>query len=262
MGNAINSATELAGVKLFKGGPYADRGLGEAPKKAGQQMLSMGLGALPSLFAQIAGTSGVVNPFATATGSGTGTTAGGATGGTTEATTGYNNPYGLSPTQMAGYNEQAGLINARRKSALDALTSSQASRGLSSSTAKATAQLINRMADDEQNSIFANFATQAQQERMQGLAQLFSAAQNMIGTGTGTLQNAAANAANMSGQGMANLTSFLSTLAGIPGLMPGTGGGGGAGAGAGASPYLGGTFGSGCPAAPRSAGTPPSGARC
>lgn len=227
MGNLVNQLTGIAGIKLFPGGPYKDAGVGDQAlaasqplQAAGQQLLGMGTAAMPDLFSQIAGTAGINNPLGAMMGAQT-TTPG----------TGIQNPYGLSPTQLTGYNTQAGNINAQRKSALDAFRSSSTGRGLASSTAKATEQYINNLADTQLNQTFSNFVQQAQQQRMQGLLTLLSGAQQniaqgggLIGGNVGTLQNAAQQAQAASQQGIADFISALTTGLVAGGVIPTTAG--------------------------------------
>ena len=168
MSSVLNAITAPVGLKLLPGGPYNGRDATYAAEDAsksltqqGQGLLTQGTSALPGLYSQLASLFGVNNPFASSTpAAGSGTASAG----------GVADPYGMSATQTAQYNQTAAQINARRDAAIKSFRANAASRGLSSSSAKATEQYIHSLADNELNTAFASASTAAQQSKAQGAA--------------------------------------------------------------------------------------------
>lgn len=113
MGQAANAVTSLAGVKLFKGGPYADAGAGDkmqANQNAYMQQI------IP-IIASIASSAGIANPLVP-----------GSTGQFT------NDPYGLSPLDQASLNKQQGMDAASYDALMKKVDAELGARGLSLSS--------------------------------------------------------------------------------------------------------------------------------
>lgn len=230
MSSVLNAITAPVGLKLLPGGPYNGRDATYAAEDAsksltqqGQGLLTQGTSALPGLYSQLASLFGVNNPFASSTpAAGSGTASAG----------GVADPYGMSATQTAQYNQTAAQINARRDAAIKSFRANAASRGLSSSSAKATEQYIHSLADNELNTAFASASTAAQQSKAQGLLQLLSGAQSNISQGgqlaeggiQGTAQAGQQLAADSS-QSMSNLIGALTLGLKAGGVLPTTSGG-------------------------------------
>src|SRR5512135_2096446 len=159
MGSIANQLTSPLGVKLFSGGPYADRELGSAAlaaskplQQTGQNLLTSGSQALPDLFGQLGATAGVGSPFATGSSK---TDAWGQPVGGAQS-------YSLAPVFQFQYNALAAPINAARKQALQAAKGGLSARGLGKSGAHALEQQINAYADQDLSSAL-NQIMQAQQ---------------------------------------------------------------------------------------------------
>lgn len=113
MGHAANAVTSLAGIKLFKGGPYPDAGAGDkmqANQNAYMQQIA-------PIIASIASNAGIANPLVP-----------GSTGQFT------NDPYGLSPLDQASLNKQQGMDAASYDALMKKVDAELGARGLSLSS--------------------------------------------------------------------------------------------------------------------------------
>ena len=217
MAGPINSLLAPVGIRPFSGGPYPDAGLGDksqqasAPlQSAGQGLLDQAKTAIPNLFSQYSGTTGVLNPL---------------TGKPGEA--GGVGPYKLSPTHLANYNNQASIINAARKQAISNLNANYGGRGIGASKGqmKALTQQVNNYADSHLNDVYNQIVQAAHKEQIDALSNLFGQANtmnaqggNLISGNVGNLNTQAAAATQRTNQGNSALGSALGTA--IGGFLP------------------------------------------
>lgn len=112
MGQAANAVTSLAGVKLFKGGPYADAGAGD--KMQANQNAYMA--QIAPIIASIASNAGIANPL------------------DPNSKPSTTDPYGLSPLDQASLNKQQGMDAASYDSLMKKVDAELGARGLSLSS--------------------------------------------------------------------------------------------------------------------------------
>lgn len=210
MGSFINQLSEPFGVKLFSGGPYADRQLGDQAlgqagllSTQGQQLfgqgqnaLNTGLGGFQNAVNQYSGLAGIQSPFSS--------TASKAYGSPQEAHAAQLNqpvggmeqgPFGLTGPFLLAYNNQAAQINQQRQ---EALHHAQAMAGNApGATLVAAQQYINSHHDNLLNELGATMAQNAFQSKL-GAAQYDVGAalnqanlgSNLIGQGAGMIGGA------------------------------------------------------------------------
>lgn len=119
MGSAINSVTSPLGVKLFKGGPYSDAGIGDRQ----QTNLDAYKAQIAPIIEQIALNAGVVNPLNPQGQSGEFS----------------QDPYGLSHLQQAEFNRQASEDTQGYESIIKKVKANLSARGLGGSSEMAAA---------------------------------------------------------------------------------------------------------------------------
>lgn len=154
MGGFANTLTSPLGVKLFKGGPYADAGAADAM----QRNLDAYKAQIAPIISQLASGAGVANPI------------------TGQA--GVADPFSLSPFQQSEVNQQAGADRQGYDAILSKVKANLSARGLGGSSEMAAAeaylgQQLQGQLGSERIQAGQN-AFQNRQQAMQQIAQLLS----------------------------------------------------------------------------------------
>ncbi len=180
MAGVINSITSPLGVKLFKGGPYPDAGIGDQQgdlAKKGEANAAQYMAQLAPIIAQIAQAAGVANPLE-------------------KGSTGQfdKDPYGLSPLQQAAANQEQGITADSYDQIMSKVKANLSARGLGGSdvVTAAEAYLQKQMQGQlgQERVAAGENAYQNRQAAQQQIAQL-------LGSGYGAQQGALGNTQNV-----------------------------------------------------------------
>lgn len=208
MGSMANSLTNLAGIKLFKGGPYIDAGVGDQQMGAVQQYMQQ----LAPVIAQIAQQAGVANPQVP-----------GSQGQFT------NDPYGLTPLEQASVNQQASTDRLNADNIMARVQADLSAKGMWDSSAATAAQAyLSQQVSAQQGQERVQAGENAYQNRNQALQQIAQLLGQGYGAQSNVLQSQKQTAVEASTLGQQNFANMLALglMAGgvlpVPGASKGT----------------------------------------
>lgn len=188
MGGIANELTSPFGVKLFKGGPYADAGAADAE----QRNLDAYKAQIAPLISEIAKGAGVANPI------------------TGEA--GVADPYSLSPFQQSEVNQQASVDTLNKDAIMSKVKANLAALGMAGSSEVTAAEAY---LDQQLMAQHGSERIQAGQDAFQNRQNAMQQIAGLLSGQLGQQQQITAAGGQAAAAGKQNSLSQLGALAGL-----------------------------------------------
>lgn len=200
MGSFLNQLSSPIGVKLFKGGPYADAGAGDKMQGNLQQYMAQ----IAPLIAQIAQNAGVTNPQ---TGQGPSTPMAGGTA--------AGDPYGLTALDQGEVNRQAGVDQQTYQKILNSVKADLSARGMTDSSVMTAAEsYLKSQLSTQMGSERLLAGQNALQNRQNALGQIAQLLSGQYGAQQQVTQQQGATAEKARADSMTQLGSLLGIFGG------------------------------------------------